>query len=294
VNGPPPLPRHRNPGDAWVEAPDGTRYWGRFGAAGLLAHDPARGVLLQHRADWSHHGGTWGIPGGARHVGEDALTGALRESAEEAGVPADAVAPVATHVLDREVWTYTTVVARVVRPFDPFAADAESVELRWVPLAEVEDRTLHPGFASSWPGLRDALAHAPALVIDAANVVGSVPDGWWRDRAGAARRLAGRVSALAEAGVTGDALGLPLTRWFPGVSVVVEGRARGIGSVPGVDVIDAPGHGDDAVVAEARRRAEAGEQVTAVTSDRGLRERLHEAGARTMSAGRFRDLLPEQ
>ncbi|MEG2386314.1 MAG: NTP pyrophosphohydrolase, partial [Aurantimicrobium sp.] len=39
----------RNPGDAWVVAEDGGRYWGRFGAAGLLAHDPARGILLQHR-----------------------------------------------------------------------------------------------------------------------------------------------------------------------------------------------------------------------------------------------------
>ena len=67
-----------NSGDAWVEGPNGERFWGRFGAAGLLVHDARRGVLLQHRADWSHFGGTWGLPGGARHEGETAVEGALR------------------------------------------------------------------------------------------------------------------------------------------------------------------------------------------------------------------------
>ena len=73
-----------------MEGPDGQRFWGRFGAAGLLVHDLRRGVLLQHRADWSHFGGTWGLPGGARHAGETAVQGALREAAEEAAVPPDA------------------------------------------------------------------------------------------------------------------------------------------------------------------------------------------------------------
>ena len=88
-----PRPPHgqRDPGDAWVVAPTGERYWGRFGAAGLLAVAAQRGVLLQHRVSWSHFGNTWGLPGGARHAGESARDGALRESAEEAGVPADAV-----------------------------------------------------------------------------------------------------------------------------------------------------------------------------------------------------------
>ena len=60
-----------------MEGPDGQRFWGRFGAAGLLVHDLRRGILLQHRADWSHFGGTWGLPGGARHAGESAVEGAL-------------------------------------------------------------------------------------------------------------------------------------------------------------------------------------------------------------------------
>src|SRR5690606_4660163 len=59
----------RDPGDAWVVAPTGERYWGRFGAAGLLALDADLGVLLQHRVAWSHFGDTWGLPGGARHEG---------------------------------------------------------------------------------------------------------------------------------------------------------------------------------------------------------------------------------
>ena len=77
----------RDPGDAWVVAPSGERYWGAFGAAGLLALDEHRGVLLQHRVSWSHYGDTWALPGGARHEGESAGDGALREAAEEAGVP---------------------------------------------------------------------------------------------------------------------------------------------------------------------------------------------------------------
>ena len=53
----------RDPGDAWVEGDRG-RFWGRFGSAGPLVHDPAKGILLQHRALWSDQGGTWGLPGG--------------------------------------------------------------------------------------------------------------------------------------------------------------------------------------------------------------------------------------
>ncbi|MDO3697446.1 NUDIX domain-containing protein, partial [Curtobacterium flaccumfaciens] len=122
--GPPPGPR--DPGDAWAVGPDGTKAWGRFGAAGLLVDDGAGRVLLQHRVEWSHHGGTWGIPGGARHQGEAAVTAALRESAEEAGVPDDAIALRHTALLDLGFWTYTTVVGRASRPFEPVIADRES------------------------------------------------------------------------------------------------------------------------------------------------------------------------
>lgn len=143
----------RNPGDAWVVTDSGERYWGRFGAAGLLAVDAERGVLLQLRVGWSHFGGTWGLPGGALHEGEDAVTGALREAGEEAGVPADAMRLRFTRVLDLGAWSYTTVVADVLVPFEPVISDPESVALEWVPLDEVDQRPLHPGFADAWPEL---------------------------------------------------------------------------------------------------------------------------------------------
>ncbi|WP_308159296.1 NUDIX hydrolase, partial [Curtobacterium sp. ISL-83] len=196
--GPPPGPR--DPGDAWAVGPDGTKAWGRFGAAGLLVDDGDGRVLLQHRVEWSHHGGTWGIPGGARHLGEDAVTGALRESAEEAGVPADGIDLRHTAVLDLGFWTYTTVVGRASRPFEPVIADRESLALSWIPVDEVDDLPLHPGFGRSWSALRARIATTPHVVVDAANVVGSVPDGWWKDRAGAATRLLGEVAALAASG----------------------------------------------------------------------------------------------
>lgn len=147
----------RNAGDAWVVADSGERYWGRFGAAGLLAYDHERGVLLQHRVSWSHFGGTWGLPGGALHEHESAIDGAIREAQEEAGVPDAAVRTRFTSVLDLGIWSYTTVVADVVVPFEPKISDPESVALEWVPLDEVSERPLHPGFADAWPALRERL-----------------------------------------------------------------------------------------------------------------------------------------
>lgn len=144
-------------GDAWVEGPDGMRYWGRFGAAGLLVVSPAAEVLLQHRASWSHFGGTWGMPGGARHEHEDPVAAAVREAAEEAGVPAALLAVRFTSVLDLGYWSYTTVLARADRLFAPIIGDAESEDLRWVPFDEVAGLPLHPGFGAGWPDLRSRL-----------------------------------------------------------------------------------------------------------------------------------------
>jgi len=148
----------RNSGDAWVVAEDGGRYWGRFGAAGLLVHDRERGILLQHRVSWSDHGGTWGIPGGARHEGERAVDAAVRESLEEAGVPFGAVAPHYSYVIDRGGWSYTTIIAEVTSPFEPEITDAESHALEWVALDQVVGYELHPGFAASWPLLLPVLS----------------------------------------------------------------------------------------------------------------------------------------
>ncbi|AMB58732.1 NUDIX domain-containing protein [Microterricola viridarii] len=158
----PPASAPRDSGDAWVFGPDGSKFWGRFGAAGLLVADPHRGVLLQHRAEWSHHGGTWGLPGGARHAGESAADAALREANEEAGVPATAVRVLGDYVLDRGVWSYTTVIAEVVTPFEAVISDPESIALEWVVPELVAERALHPGFAAAWPRLRLRLPGAAA------------------------------------------------------------------------------------------------------------------------------------
>jgi len=109
---------------------------------------------------------------------------------------------------------------------------------------------------------------AEVLVVDGANVVGSRPDGWWKDRAGAASRLHERLVATS---------GLA-----PQVVLVLEGRARGgvgEGLTGAVEVVHAGGEGDDTIVAEAARWAAAGRVIAVVTADRGLAARVADLGA---------------
>ncbi len=112
------------------------------------------------------------------------------------------------------------------------------------------------------------------LVIDAANVVGVRPDGWWKDRAGAARRL---HEALMMADLPHDE-----------VVLVLEGEAKG-GHRAGIDghvrTVHARGSGDDAIVqaVSALTSEEPAPAVTAVTADRLLRRRIETVGARVMS-----------
>jgi 8-oxo-dGTP diphosphatase len=153
----PSAPRPRGPEDAWVDGPQG-RYWGTHGAAGLLLAHPEAGVLLQLRVGWSHFGGTWGLPGGARKADETAEQAAIREADEEASVPPELVQVLATTVFELGYWSYTTVLAKASRLFEPVMGDAESSDLRWVPFAEVAGLPLHPGVAASWPELRGTLA----------------------------------------------------------------------------------------------------------------------------------------
>jgi 8-oxo-dGTP pyrophosphatase MutT (NUDIX family) len=152
------LPRRPHElGDEWVYGPAGLKYWGRFGAAGLLAWHREAGVLLQLRANWSHFGGTWGLPGGARKLDESAVAAALREAHEEAGSPAELLTVLFETVFDAGFWTYTTVVAEASEAFTPVIGDAESQALAWVPLDEVANLPLHPGFAATWPALQARL-----------------------------------------------------------------------------------------------------------------------------------------
>jgi hypothetical protein len=109
------------------------------------------------------------------------------------------------------------------------------------------------------------------LLVDVANVVGSRPDGWWRDRAGATERLLDRLAALPGRELGGPD-GSPLH--CDGVWAVVEGRAREAPAPEALRVVRAAGSGDDALAAAAAGLAAAGETVLAVTADRGLRARL--------------------
>jgi predicted RNA-binding protein with PIN domain len=106
------------------------------------------------------------------------------------------------------------------------------------------------------------------LVVDAANVVGSRPDGWWKDRAGAARRL---HEQLVVADTSYDV-----------VVLVLEGAAKG-GIKPGRDghvhVVHAKGSGDETIVDQARAAADRGDRVAVVTADRMLQARVQGVGA---------------
>jgi 8-oxo-dGTP diphosphatase len=154
-----PPPHLRDPGDQWVFGPDGVKVWGTFGAAGVLVWNrETDSVLLQLRAEWSHHGGTWGIPGGALRKGETPFDGALREAHEEAGVPESLLDVIDEFVIDLGYWKYTTVIARTTEHFEPEENDQESIELQWIVRREVENLELHPRFGHNWPHLRDLLA----------------------------------------------------------------------------------------------------------------------------------------
>jgi 8-oxo-dGTP pyrophosphatase MutT (NUDIX family) len=151
--------------DGWTTCAQGHRHWGRAGAAGILLHrdgDQGPEVLLQHRAEWSHHGGTWGTPGGALHDGEPVEDGALREVREELGLLPDDVVLGARSVDDHGGWAYTTVLARATRPIEPedLRLDGESTGVAWLPVAGLEEVALHPGLASSLARLRPLLEDA--------------------------------------------------------------------------------------------------------------------------------------
>lgn len=148
----------RGDGDGWVVCSEGHRHWGRHGAAGLLLRyvDPQgrRWILLQHRAHWSHHGGTWGLPGGARDSHETAEETALREAGEEVALDLSLVRVVSSYADDHGGWSYVTSIASCDDRLDARPAGAESADVRWVSEAELSLLPLHPGLADTWHRLR--------------------------------------------------------------------------------------------------------------------------------------------
>ena len=114
-------------------------------------------------------------------------------------------------------------------------------------------------------------------IVDGMNVIGSRPDGWWRDRPGAMRELAER-----------------LADWADGreVTVVFDGRPFDL-AVEGVTVEFASRRGPNAADDDIVRLAEADDdpaELRVVTSDHDLARRVRELGAQVVSSGTFREL----
>ncbi len=126
------------------------------------------------------------------------------------------------------------------------------------------------------------------LLVDAANVVGARPDGWWRDRAGAASRLLRRLAPLAGTELPAPGGGRV---GCEEVVAVVEGAASAVRAPGGVTLVRAPGSGDDALASYAARLAAEGRRVLVVTADRGLRARLPD-GATVTGPGWLYEVLP--
>jgi hypothetical protein len=118
------------------------------------------------------------------------------------------------------------------------------------------------------------------LLVDAANVIGSRPTGWWRDRAGAARLFVDQVRGAVVSG-----------RIAAPVIIVLEGKAREgvpVGSAEGVSIAHAAGSGDDALVSTISNETA---EVTLVTADRELRRRAQALGATVVGPGWLLKLL---
>jgi 8-oxo-dGTP diphosphatase len=155
-------------GNGWVVCRCGHRHWGLHGAAGLVLLRPGAAggpteLLLQLRSAWTHLGGTWGLPGGARDSHEDAVEAALREAREEVGIDPRRVTVAGSTVgTDHGDWCYVYVLARADRALAVRVVNDESDEVRWVALDAVADLPLHPALAAAWPDLQGPLARVSA------------------------------------------------------------------------------------------------------------------------------------
>ena len=185
--------------------------------------------------------------------------------------PPRTIPPLVEASADPVEWTYTTVVADAPRPLET-VANNESLELRWVPETRVTDLPLMPAFAVAWDnGLR---SHPVELLVDVANVLGSRPDGWWKDRAGATGRLLDELGAGMPRTIELAATGPDRFGWVARAHAVIEGAARSARHDGPFVVHHAPGSGDDAIVDLATELDGGPRRVVVVTADRGLRARL--------------------
>jgi 8-oxo-dGTP diphosphatase len=141
-------------GDGFITLADGSRRWGRYGAAGVLVRhvsdDGEAHFFLALRSSWTHKGGTWAVPGGALNRDESAIEGALREFAEEIGHELDTYEVAHTYEDDHGGWTYTTVVVDVSERFEPPSVlQWETAACRWVPASQLAELELFDAFRST-------------------------------------------------------------------------------------------------------------------------------------------------
>lgn len=148
-------------GDGFVTLADGSLRWGRFGAAGVLARSAGR-VFVAQRSLHCHQGGTWAIPGGALHLDESPLDGALREFAEEIGVRLQGFEVAALYEDDHGGWSYWTILLDLPSPFDPpTRLHWETAATAWVTPAELAGLDLHPAFRATAGHLGLLPRHTP-------------------------------------------------------------------------------------------------------------------------------------
>jgi 8-oxo-dGTP diphosphatase len=148
-----PAPAHRS-GDGFITLADGSRRWGRYGAAGILARhvdaDKTVSYFVALRSQFCHQGGTWAIPGGALHHGESPVEGALREFAEEVTPLGEPFEVVDVHQDDHGGWSYWTVLVDVPHRFaPPTHLNWETAEVRWVGAEELTDLELFDSFRAT-------------------------------------------------------------------------------------------------------------------------------------------------
>jgi hypothetical protein len=125
-------------------------------------------------------------------------------------------------------WAYHTIVAQAAAPFRVYSDAYESDEVVWLPAEQVDQRDLHPGFAVSWPVLREALLPLTVFVDGAPIVAARSALDAAAGPAGAARQLHGQVADLARAGVAalpGGLVAPALARWYPDYVLVLDGAA---------------------------------------------------------------------
>lgn len=223
-------------GNGWVTCAHGHQHWGLFGAAGVLVYvahptDQALSlVLLQHRARWSHQGGTWALPGGAMDSDETPAEAALREADEECMLDSKLVVPRGMYSDEHGGWAYHTVLAQAAERLRVCSDAYESDEAVWLSAGEVDQLDLHPGFAASWPVLREAMAPV-TVFVDGTGITGTQPGSG--NPADAGRRLHARLTDLARSGMAllPDGAAAPvLARWYPDYVLVLGDAAAAAAS----------------------------------------------------------------